>query len=98
MSDWPCTLVERQQTSGEVGEFLTLKAHKQLAGTFQNAAGDVIITYDPTLVWRPYNLIATFAHELAHCMTSRSRRPARISNRNCANWRPTLRSRSTGLR
>jgi hypothetical protein len=37
-----------------------------LAGTFQNANGEVVITYDPSLVERPYNLIATFAHELAH--------------------------------
>jgi hypothetical protein len=69
MNDWPCTLVERQPTNAQVGEFMVLQPQgKPVAGTFESDCGDVLITYDPGIVSRPYNLIATFAHELAHYM------------------------------
>ena len=68
MQDWPCTLVERDRTNVQVGEFITLKPEsgRAAAGTFESDGREVVITYDPDLVLRPYNLIATFAHELAH--------------------------------
>lgn len=67
LPDWPCTLVERERTNIEVGEFMRLQpAGKPVAGTFESDGQSVIITYDPELVRRPINLTATFAHELAH--------------------------------
>lgn len=67
LAQWPCTLVEREDTSAEVGEFLRLQPQgKPVAGTFESDGREVIVTYAPDLVRRPYNLIGTFAHELAH--------------------------------
>lgn len=67
LNEWPCTLVERVRTNVQVGEYLVLQPEgKSIAGTFQDDGNAAVITYDPDLVKRPYNLIATFAHELAH--------------------------------
>jgi hypothetical protein len=68
LEEWPCELVARERTNVAVGEFLVLQPEggKSIAGTFESADGVVYITYDPDLVSRPYNLIVTFAHELAH--------------------------------
>lgn len=66
MTDWPCTLAPQRQTSGQVGEFTHLRPARAAAGTFTAAGGHVVITYDSSMVTRPANLVATFAHELAH--------------------------------
>ena len=67
MSAWPCVLVERDRTNAQVGEFLVLQPQgKPVAGTFESDGREITITFAPDLVKRPYNLIATFAHELAH--------------------------------
>ncbi len=66
LGDWNCELVEQVENNAQVGEFLFVRAEKPAAGTFQAGDGKVIITYEPTLLTRPNNLIATFAHELAH--------------------------------
>lgn len=67
LGEWRCELVERFDQSAEVGEFLRLQPEgKPIAGTFQSDGQSVVITYAPDLVRRPYNLIGTFAHELAH--------------------------------
>jgi hypothetical protein len=67
LGDWPCTLVERDQTNAEVGEFMRLQPQgKPVAGTFESDGREVVVTYAPDLLRRPTNLIATFAHELAH--------------------------------
>jgi hypothetical protein len=67
LEQWPCTLVERQQVNVQVGDFLTtMPTDKAAAGTFEVEDGEVYITYDPALLERPYNLVATFAHELSH--------------------------------
>jgi hypothetical protein len=67
LSAWPCVLVERQQVNVQLGEFMvTQPIGKMAAGTFEVEDGEVYITYDPDLLRRPYNLVATFAHELAH--------------------------------
>jgi hypothetical protein len=70
--NWPCTLVahsddERNfaaaamRSGGIIGEMPSGGA----AGTFQS--GDQVeITYSPSLLRDPANLIATFAHELCH--------------------------------
>jgi hypothetical protein len=66
LQDWPCMLAERPLTQAQVGEFLVLQSAQPVAGTFESGEGEVVITYDPSLLERPYNLLATFAHELAH--------------------------------
>lgn len=68
MGQWPCRLAERERTNVQVGEFLVLQPQsgRGTAGTFESDGREAIVTYDPELVQRPYNLIATFAHELAH--------------------------------
>lgn len=67
LENWPCVLVERQETHAQVGEYVvTMPEGKSAAGTFEVADGTVYITYAPKLIARPFNLVATFAHELAH--------------------------------
>lgn len=66
MSEWPVQLVERYADNAQVNDFATVRSERPVAGTFQTENGAAIITYDPGLVARPYNLIAMFAHELAH--------------------------------
>jgi hypothetical protein len=67
LENWPCVLVERQETNAQIGEFLvTMPQEKAAAGTFEVADGAMYITYAPKLLTRPLNLVATFAHELAH--------------------------------
>jgi hypothetical protein len=68
MEAWPCRLLELAPTNVHVGEFLAVQPEsgRRTAGTFQSEGGEVVITYDPELLQRPQNLIATFAHELAH--------------------------------
>ncbi|GAM99536.1 hypothetical protein U91I_03190 [alpha proteobacterium U9-1i] len=66
LGHWACTLVEQPQNNAQVGEFLFVRAERPAAGTFRASDGEVIITYDPALLQRPNNLIATFAHELSH--------------------------------
>ncbi len=68
MSDWPCRLLELAPTNVQVGEFLVVQPEsgRRTAGTFHSEGGEITITYDPDLLRQPYNLIATFAHELAH--------------------------------
>ena len=66
MAEWPAQLVERYANNAQVAEFAMVRSERPVAGTFQTDGRQVIITYDPGLVARPYNLIAMFAHELAH--------------------------------
>jgi hypothetical protein len=43
-------------------------------GTFQaTEENEVIITYNPSLASQPIQLVATFAHELAHYLTATSK-------------------------
>lgn len=67
VADWPCTLVPREETNAELGEFWRLQPEgKGVAGTFEARDGQITVTYAPDLLDRPFNLITTFAHELAH--------------------------------
>ncbi|HRE44388.1 MAG TPA: hypothetical protein PKY87_10510, partial [Terricaulis sp.] len=71
VADWPCDLAARQEVGGEVGEYWVLQPDgKGVAGTFEAREGRVVITYAPSLVQKPLNLITTFAHELAHYIIS----------------------------
>lgn len=75
LGDWNCELVEQVENNPQVGELLFVRAEKPAAGTFQAADGKVIITYEPTLLARPNNLIATLAHELAHYLLATIEEP-----------------------
>lgn len=69
MDTWKVTLVADENplamAGGEV-EAVAVAAQPHAAGTFSVTEGGVVITYTPDLLKRPTNLIATFAHELAH--------------------------------
>lgn len=66
MADWPCMLVPRHITNAQVSEFVALQADRHIEATFGFVNHEAAITYNPTLIERPYNIITTFAHELAH--------------------------------
>ena len=48
---------------------------KHALGTFGVAGNRIQISYVPALLGRPEHLIATFAHELAHCLLATARTP-----------------------
>ena len=69
MTEWPCRLVEGEAAREmHVGNTLLLRhQHKQPPlGTFSYVDGQYQISYNPSEIVRPLNLIATFAHELSH--------------------------------
>jgi hypothetical protein len=68
MNDWPCTLVQRYRVNVPLGGFTMLQpeGERMIAGTFERDGENVVIGYDPDLVARPLNFIATLTHELAH--------------------------------
>ena len=71
MAEWPVRLESLPETPPDlVGNVVLERQGDQVpAGTidFDNAENrDVIVRYNPKMVERPYELISTFAHELAH--------------------------------
>jgi hypothetical protein len=70
MADWPCRVVAGESARGfELGGAAgTLIRHEggPAAGTFGHDGNEILITYEPSAVERPAELVATFAHELAH--------------------------------
>jgi hypothetical protein len=68
MSDWPCELVQRYRVNAPLGGVAMLQPEgkRMIAGTFESDGENVVISYDPDLVERPLNFIATITHELAH--------------------------------
>src|SRR5262249_1323338 len=76
IESWPCKLVARQREQRRVGEHVTLQKQRGVAGTFMHDAEEVIVTYDPDLLERPYALISTLAHECAHYILHDLREPA----------------------
>jgi hypothetical protein len=74
LEQWPCELVAREDTNAQIGEFLVLQPRaddrlakgQSIGGTFQTDEHGVVVTYNPALLDRPGNLVATLAHELAH--------------------------------
>jgi hypothetical protein len=79
MSDWPCELVVGDSDPNlhvAPGHAVKLDGPSVPAGTFGAENGTIIITYNPAQLGRPHDLIATFAHELAHyLMHSTPNRP-----------------------
>jgi len=69
MSDWSCTLEEQEPDIDPFVSNNTMVKNLDAAplGTFfQDESYRVIITYNPSIVKHPMNLIATFVHELSH--------------------------------
>lgn len=69
MADWPCDLVPydgARPTHVGVGIALRHISEAEPAGTFSFEDGRYKISYDVALLDRPHELVATFAHELAH--------------------------------
>lgn len=68
MTEWPCSLIAgATEREARVSAGLALRhTSTPPLGTFGYAGGRYIITYNPSLLIQPENLVATFAHELAH--------------------------------
>ena len=70
MADWPITLVpdDDGQTSARDGSPIPVVRERGVLGTASADEASFTITYQKTLVDEPVRLIATLAHELAHCL------------------------------
>lgn len=68
MADWPCTLIEgERQRESRVQPGLAIRhENSPPLGLFAVDGDRVEIAYDPGLLESPSQLVATFAHELAH--------------------------------
>lgn len=71
MADWPVTLIaDPAVPQFDIGTYQP-QPLKQAAGTFSIQPGQAVeISYQPRLIADPPQLIATFAHELAHYVLS----------------------------
>jgi len=68
MESWPCRLVAgeaERETRIAPGHALKHE-NSPPGGTFGHDGSDYVITYNPSAVARPADLVATFAHELSH--------------------------------
>jgi hypothetical protein len=71
MSDWPVRLVADLPVPQYQAGFYQPQPLKHAVGTFSLQADNMVeITYQPHLLASPQQLIATFAHELAHYVLS----------------------------
>ena len=72
MEDWVCVL-EKQEEDIDTRVAPTVavqNAPQNPNGTFQaKSNSEIVITYNPRLAANPAQLVATFAHELAHYLT-----------------------------
>lgn len=73
MDEWNCKL-ERQEEDVEAKIASTLivqNTPNNPLGTFQaKENNEIVITYNPSLLGNPAQLVATYAHELAHYLTA----------------------------
>lgn len=78
MAQWPCRL-QAQETDPEavVAPTVVMRNVKQgPLGTFSvKDESEVLITYNPKIVGNPIQMVATFAHELAHYLTGTAPEP-----------------------
>ncbi len=70
MQDWPVQLVAQHETASRVATFGTVQNPDDPAGTYSSTENTAQITYAPGDVSEPFNLIATFAHELGHYLNT----------------------------
>ncbi len=73
MGTWPCEL-KAQDYDAEpkvAPSIITQGVDYHPLGSFSDKNPEkIVITYNPSLISRPYQLIATFAHEFAHYLTT----------------------------
>ncbi len=74
---WDCVLVQQENDPDpKVGPTLLVQgADSSPLGTFSVNNETVQITYNPSLLRQPTQLVATFAHELAHYLTATASEP-----------------------
>lgn len=78
LNKWPCILeIQEEDPNFVVGETLIVQNVEQNPhGTFSvNEKNEAVITYNPKLASSPSQMVATFAHELAHYLTGTSSEP-----------------------
>ena len=78
LEKWPCILQQQEEDPNLViAETLIVQnAEQNPHGTFSvNEQGEAIITYNSKLAKHPTQMVATFAHELAHYLTSTASEP-----------------------
>lgn len=75
MENWDCNLTEQDEDPNPiVGSTLLVQGTESSPlGTFSVKEETVQITYNPSLLKQPTQLVATFAHELAHYLTATSK-------------------------
>ena len=78
MEQWPCRLVAQDEDPNPIvaPTVVVQNVEQNPAGTF--SAGDsneITITYNPKLTTYPEGMVATFAHELSHYLTSTAPEP-----------------------
>ena len=75
MADWPCELEffdRPEQLPASIASGL-IRSNGAPSGTFQIRRSQAVIAYASDLLEQPRQLIATFAHELAHYLLSTAR-------------------------
>mgnify|MGYP000451072419 CR=1 FL=1 len=76
LEDWRCKLeIQEEDVNPVVAPTIAIQnAPTSPHGTFQaTEENEVVITYNPALASQPTQLVATFAHELAHYLTATSK-------------------------
>lgn len=78
LEQWPCKLVAQEEDPNAIvaPTLVVQNVEQNPLGTFSvNDNEEAIITYNPNLVSDPTQMAATFAHELAHYLTSTAPEP-----------------------
>lgn len=78
MEEWPCTLIAQEEDPNLVvaPTLVIQNVEHNPSGTFSaNESNEVTITYNPELTANPTQMVATFAHELAHYLTAAAPEP-----------------------
>jgi len=78
LEKWPCSLeVQEEDPNVIVGDTLIVQnVEHGPSGTFSlNENNEAVISYNPKLASNPVQMVATFAHELAHYLTSTAPEP-----------------------
>lgn len=78
LESWPCELkAQEEEPNLLVAPTVAIRGVKQAPlGTFSaNQNRGVTITYNPKIISDPLQMVATFAHELAHYLTSTAPEP-----------------------
>ena len=78
MATWQCQLVAQDDDINPIVSptMVVQNAPAQPNGTFQATEdNNVVITYKPSLIGQPIQLVATLAHELSHYLTATAQEP-----------------------